>query len=82
MEGFKSKSYRDGEMQKEGGPSNMQDLRCYSATYANAVQPNQIKMKKSKSSFGSSSKTWTFNDPELLRKKRVAGYKVMLLKAR
>ncbi|MBA0697261.1 hypothetical protein Goari_020807 [Gossypium aridum] len=65
---------------KGGGPSNMQDLRCYSASYANSVQPNQlgkeIKMKKSKSSFGSSSKTWSFNDPELQRKKRVASYKV------
>ncbi|KAK8551299.1 hypothetical protein V6N13_119770 [Hibiscus sabdariffa] len=80
MEGFRSKSYRDGEMQMEsyyeGGPRNMQDLRCYSASYANSAQPNQIKMKKSKSSFGSSSKAWSFNDPELQRKKRVAGYKV------
>nr|KJB74840.1 hypothetical protein B456_012G010400 [Gossypium raimondii] len=89
MEGFnfRSKSSRDGGMQMEsyyggkgGGPSNMQDLRCYSANYANSVQPNQlgkeIKMKKSKSSFGSSSKTWSFNDPELQRKKRVASYKV------
>ncbi|KAE8656241.1 Detected protein of confused Function [Hibiscus syriacus] len=57
----------------------MQDLRCYSGGgYANAVQPNQIKMKKSKSksTLGSSSKAWSFNDPELQRKKRVAGYKV------
>ncbi|KAB2085884.1 hypothetical protein ERO13_A05G407000v2 [Gossypium hirsutum] len=89
MEGFnfRSKSSRDGGMQMEsyyggkgGGPSNMQDLRCYSANYANSVQPNQlgkeIKMKKSKSSFESSSKTWSFNDPELQRKKRVASYKV------
>ncbi|XVF25162.1 hypothetical protein REPUB_Repub13aG0189700 [Reevesia pubescens] len=87
MEDFRSKSYRDGRMQMEsyyggkgGEPSNMQDLRCYSASYANSVQPNQlgkeIKMKKSKSSFGSSSKNWSFNDPELQRKKRVAGYKV------
>ncbi|KAA3490372.1 Interferon omega-1 [Gossypium australe] len=89
MEGFRSKSYRDGDMQmdsyyyqaKEGGPRNMQDLRCYSANYANSVQPpnqlgKEIKMKKSKSTFGSSSKSWSFNDPELQRKKRVAGYKV------
>lgn len=57
----------------------MQDFRCYSTNYANSVQPNQlgkeIKMKKSKSSFASSSKTWSFNDPELQRKKRVASYK-------
>ncbi|XVF26989.1 hypothetical protein REPUB_Repub14bG0068100 [Reevesia pubescens] len=88
MEDFRSKSYRDGGMQMEsyyggkgGGPSNMQDLRCYSASYANYVQQNQlgkeIKTKKSKSSFGSSSsKSWSFNDPELQRKTRVASYKV------
>ncbi|KAK8670274.1 hypothetical protein V6N13_105032 [Hibiscus sabdariffa] len=89
MEDFRSKSYRDGGMQMEsyyggGGPSNMQDLRCFSASYASSVhvQPNQlvkeIKMKKTKSSLASSSssKSWSFNDPELQRKKRVAGYKV------
>ena len=44
--------------------------------------PNQlskeIKIKKTKSSLGSSSssKSWGFNDPELQRKKRVASYKV------
>ncbi|KAK8584872.1 hypothetical protein V6N13_138817 [Hibiscus sabdariffa] len=70
MEGFRSKSYRDG------GPRNMQDLRCYSANYGNnSVEPNQMKTKKSKS-FGVSSRTWSFNDPELQRKKRVAAYKV------
>ncbi|KAE8688534.1 type 1 diacylglycerol acyltransferase [Hibiscus syriacus] len=79
MEGFRCKSFRDGEMQRQiegGGPSNMQGLRCYSANYtANSVQPNQInKMKKSKSS-SSTSKTWTSNHPELQRKKRVAAYK-------
>ncbi|GMI82147.1 hypothetical protein like AT5G11970 [Hibiscus trionum] len=76
MEGFRSKSYRDGGLQtescSEGGPRNMQDLRCYSANNVNSVQPKQSKLKKSKSS----SKAWSFNDPELQRKKRVAGYKV------
>ncbi|KAL4366514.1 hypothetical protein GQ457_05G024830 [Hibiscus cannabinus] len=87
MEDFRSKSYRDGGMQMEsyyggGGPTNMQDLRCFSASYASSVhvQPNQlvkeIKIKKTKSSLASSSKSWSFNDPELQRKKRVAGYKV------
>ncbi|KAE8715390.1 putative casein kinase [Hibiscus syriacus] len=87
MEGFRSKSYRDGEAQREsyyeGGPRNMQDLRCYSAGgYANTVQPNQIKLKKSKSTFGPSSKAWSFNDPELQRKKRVAGYKVYAVESK
>ncbi|KAL4387312.1 hypothetical protein GQ457_09G005910 [Hibiscus cannabinus] len=82
MEQFRSKSYKDGgEMQMEsyngGGTRNMQDLRSYSA---NSAQQNQlgkeIKVKKSKSSFGSCSKSWSFTDPELQRKKRVASYKV------
>ncbi|KAE8715104.1 type 1 diacylglycerol acyltransferase [Hibiscus syriacus] len=89
MEDFRSKSYRDGGMQMEsyygGGPTSMQDLRCYSASYATNsvhVQPSQlgkeIKIKKTKSSLASSSssKSWGFNDPELQRKKRVASYKV------
>ncbi|MBA0599220.1 uncharacterized protein LOC105777216 [Gossypium raimondii] len=82
MEQFRSNSYKDGgEMQMKsyygGGPSNMQGMRCYSE---NSVQQNQlgkeIKMKKSKSSRGSASKSWSFTDPELQRKKRVASYKV------
>ncbi|CAN1136326.1 hypothetical protein LINPERPRIM_LOCUS21020 [Linum perenne] len=61
----------------------MQDLRCYSASYAAAassVYPSQtsnsIKFNKGKSTNGSVSKSWSFNDPELQRKKRVASYKV------
>ncbi|KAL2545034.1 hypothetical protein Fot_14267 [Forsythia ovata] len=34
------------------------------------------KLKKGKSTSGSTSKSWTFNDPEFQRKKRVASYKV------
>lgn len=86
----------DGRMQIENysngptttGPSSyginsMQDLRCYSASYAAAsvtVPPlnnsNDFKLKKDKSTSGSTSKSWSFNDPELQRKKRVASYKV------
>ncbi|GFP91391.1 hypothetical protein PHJA_001283100 [Phtheirospermum japonicum] len=33
-------------------------------------------MKKGKSISGSSSKSWSFSDPELQRKKRIASYKV------
>lgn len=36
----------------------------------------EVKFKKGKSSNGSVSKSWSFNDPELQRKKRVASYKV------
>ncbi|KAK9099391.1 hypothetical protein Syun_026436 [Stephania yunnanensis] len=64
--------------------SGMQDLRCYSASYttstvsqthmSNNNNNKDVKFKKSKN--GSSSKSWSFNDPELQRKKRVASYKV------
>ncbi|XP_041002210.1 uncharacterized protein LOC121247826 [Juglans microcarpa x Juglans regia] len=87
MEDFRSKSCRDGRMQLEsyyGGraaPTSMQDLRSFSVSYAgSSAQPNEIakevKIKKEKSSLGSISKSWSFGDPELQRKKRVAGYKV------
>ncbi|GMY34628.1 hypothetical protein FCV25MIE_29870 [Fagus crenata] len=89
MEDFRSKSCRDGRMMQiesyygdRGAPTSMQDLRSYSVNYAGsaAQQNNQIvkevKMKKGKSSVGSASKSWTISDPELQRKKRVAGYKV------
>lgn len=93
MEDFRSKSYGDGRMQIESysatgttshGVPGMQDLRCYSASYASSVHPSQthmgndvnFKFKKGKSTNGSASKTWTFADPELQRKKRVASYKV------
>ncbi|GMN36938.1 hypothetical protein TIFTF001_006417 [Ficus carica] len=86
MENYRSKSYRDGGMQMEvyygnrAPPSSMQDLRCYSANYAGSSAPpnptvKDVKIKKGKSNLGSISKSWSFNDPELQRKKRVAGYK-------
>lgn len=73
-------------------PSGMQDLRCYSTSYASSSAQNygqmdivvadggggggeQWKFKKGKSTNGVASKNWSFNDPELLRKKRVASYK-------
>jgi len=71
-----------------GGVGGMQDLRCYSASYASSVHPtqnqnqignnnnNDVKFKKGKSTNGSTSKSWSFSDPELQRKKRVASYKV------
>ncbi|KAJ9179360.1 hypothetical protein P3X46_011157 [Hevea brasiliensis] len=92
MEGFRSKSCRDGRMQIEeyyggkAGPTSMQDLRSYSVSYAGSTQPNQfgkeVKIKKGKSNLGSSSKSWSFNDPELQRKKRVASYKVYTMEGK
>ncbi|KAL0372197.1 UNVERIFIED_CONTAM: hypothetical protein Scaly_0901300 [Sesamum calycinum] len=63
------------------------DFRSYSASYASAsssssynyapppVAPPQ-KLKKGKSTGGSTSKSWSITDPEFQRKKRVASYKV------
>ncbi|XAR49920.1 hypothetical protein NMG60_11004104 [Bertholletia excelsa] len=82
MENFRSKSCRDGRMMKmegfSGGPKSMHDLRSYSVSHASSVQMGkEVKGKKGKNSFGSSSlKSWSFSDPELQRKKRVVGYKV------
>ncbi|MCL7024103.1 hypothetical protein MKW94_001214 [Papaver nudicaule] len=68
-----------------GGGGGMNDLRCQSATYNNTsvgVPAPQnggvkdIKLKKGKNGGSSSTKSWSFNDPELQRKKRVASYKV------
>ncbi|KAF8025735.1 hypothetical protein BT93_F2541 [Corymbia citriodora subsp. variegata] len=68
-------------------PTSMHDLRSFSANYAGSssssssnpptfMPSKEVNMKKSKSRVGSaSSKSWTFSDPELQRKKRVASYK-------
>ena len=64
--------------------NGMQDLRCYSASYAYPPRTqnnidnnnNNSKFKKGKAGNGSVSKSWSFSDPELQRKKRVASYKV------
>ncbi|XP_057453003.1 uncharacterized protein LOC130744859 [Lotus japonicus] len=75
---FRSKSCRDESLQTEsytGGkvaPTRMQDLRCYSANYAGM----EVKIEKGKSRVGRASTSWSLNDPELQRKKRVAGYKI------
>ncbi|XP_022987910.1 uncharacterized protein LOC111485312 [Cucurbita maxima] len=90
MADFKSNSYTDGRMQIESyngnearGPNvSGGDFRSYSASYASSANPNQtqmsndLKLKKGKSTNGFSSKSWSFNDPEIQRKKRVASYKV------
>lgn len=76
---FRSKSCRDESLQIEGysggkvAPTGMQDLRCYSTNNIGscAYDPNRGVSNK-----GKTSKSWSFNDPELQRKKRVAGYKV------
>ncbi|KAJ8751032.1 hypothetical protein K2173_016213 [Erythroxylum novogranatense] len=95
MEDFRSKSCGDGRKQIESYygaaaatttttvptfSGAMQDLRCYSASYASSTQTQmgnkEVKFKKGKSANGSVSKSWSFKDPELQRKRRVASYKI------
>ncbi|CAJ1955464.1 unnamed protein product [Sphenostylis stenocarpa] len=86
---FRSKSCRDERLQIEsngGGkvaPTSMQDLRCQSAKNASSGCAHQIgstgkevKVKRGKRTAAKPSKSWSFSDPELQRKKRVAGYKI------
>ncbi|KAL2525647.1 Protein of unknown function (DUF3511) [Abeliophyllum distichum] len=81
MEGdYRSKPYSDDRMQIEkyyGPPptTRRSDFRSYSASSSAAPPPpppqlNDCKIKKG------SMKSWSFNDPEFQRKKRVASYKV------
>ncbi|XP_055820399.1 uncharacterized protein LOC129889218 [Solanum dulcamara] len=86
MEDYRSKSYADGRMQmdKYYEPQFSNDFRSYSVSYATAPplplppaqQSKNWKLKKGKSTSGSTSKSWNFNDPEFQRKRRVASYKV------
>lgn len=86
MEEFqRSRSYANGQMMQiesyYGAPRPYDlSLRTYSASYAQTQigPPRDLKLKKGKSiSAGSSfSKSWSFADPELQRKKRVASYKM------
>ncbi|CAN4100083.1 unnamed protein product [Withania somnifera] len=89
MESFRSKSTRERRMPTNeydsgrGGPVSMQDLRSHSTnSHATSCNTNnneykEVKIKRSKSKVMSSSslKNWSFNDPEMQRKKRVVGYK-------
>uniref|UniRef100_A0A1D1Z899 Interferon omega-1 n=1 Tax=Anthurium amnicola TaxID=1678845 RepID=A0A1D1Z899_9ARAE len=90
MEDHRSRSYGDGRLQMEvyGGraappyPYGLHDLRSYSVSHPSysqyAWEPREVKIKKVKSFSGSSSSKggWGFKDPELQRKKRIAGYKL------
>ncbi|KAI3468106.1 hypothetical protein Pfo_024769 [Paulownia fortunei] len=91
MADYRSKSYSDGKMQIEpyfGPPSTTRpnDFRSYSVSYTSSSSssyyhaapppPPPQKLKKGKSTNGSTSKSWGFNDPEFQRKRRVASYKV------
>ncbi|KVI01169.1 Protein of unknown function DUF3511 [Cynara cardunculus var. scolymus] len=77
MDDMRSKSYNGNGMQIEAyNNPNLQDLRCYSTSHASSSSQSQMenpRFKKAISRNGSSN--WSFNDPELQRKKRVATYK-------
>lgn len=59
--------------------NGFQDFRSYSASYAtsSSVQqpPKELKKGKSTNNGSSISKSWSMNDPEFQRKRRVASYK-------
>ncbi|KAK7383342.1 hypothetical protein VNO78_29019 [Psophocarpus tetragonolobus] len=89
MEDFnwnRSRSHGSGQMMQMeryygGAPPRPYDLRSYSVSNAQAqMSPNNKdlnKMKKGKSmSRATISKSWSFADPEIQRKKRVASYKM------
>ncbi|XP_039043211.1 uncharacterized protein LOC120182288 [Hibiscus syriacus] len=81
----RSRSYGNGMMKldtyQEAPPRpGSYELRSYSVSYAQsrmAANTRDFKLKKVKSTSGSSSsRSWTFGDPEFQRKKRVASYKM------
>ncbi|KAL7162658.1 hypothetical protein ACSBR2_043026 [Camellia fascicularis] len=78
-------SFNGGRLTRPGHPTSMHDLRSYSTSYATSSSEQaqrtqmgkELKIKKIKKSTSvGSSKSWSLNDPELQRKKRVASYKV------
>ncbi|MFQ6638442.1 hypothetical protein Gotur_017080 [Gossypium turneri] len=87
-----SKAYGDVKMQQiesykgpnssyGNGIHSRQDLSCYSASHASTVRQGETQVQNTDAKFrkgksGCCSKSWSLNDPELQRKKRVASYKV------
>ncbi|KAK4412642.1 hypothetical protein Salat_2911300 [Sesamum alatum] len=90
MADYRSKYYTDGNMQIEAySTTRPNDFRSYSASYNYSSAYDAVgqpappqKLKKGKSSNGSASKSWSFNDPEFQRKRRVASYKVYSVEGR
>ncbi|CAN8299380.1 unnamed protein product [Cochlearia groenlandica] len=74
----RQRAYGDGGMQIQpyhgggGAQGGTVDFRSYSASYA--TENNMYDLKKGKPI--ERSKSWGITDPELLRKKRVASYKM------
>nr|GME03844.1 DUF3511 domain protein [Ipomoea batatas] len=88
MEDWRSKSYNDSRMQvvdaypnPNPNPGGLQDLRCYSASYASSNSNTQTQTKRNLKK-GKSVNGWVLGDPELQRKKRVASYKAYAVEGR
>ncbi|KAG6492565.1 hypothetical protein ZIOFF_047528 [Zingiber officinale] len=95
MEDFRSRSYGDGRMEMEvygsrsqASVSGTHDRRSYSASYASSQSHTQVpqdmnRKKGNGVSASSSSKGgWSLSDPELQRRKRVAGYKAYAMEGK
>lgn len=81
MEDFhRSRSYGNGQMmqiESYYGAPRPHDFRSYSVSHVQTQRgPKDLKLKKGKSISGSLSKSLSFSDPELQRKRRVASYKM------
>lgn len=88
MEDLRCKSNGNTKMERNSSissklpePFNLQNMRCYSASYAAFssynVPPDQV-LKNEDNMFmrAKSMNGWAFDDPELQRKKRIASYNV------
>ncbi|KAL7112266.1 hypothetical protein ACP275_05G141600 [Erythranthe tilingii] len=80
MSDYKSNSHNERNMQIEPYYGTATRSNSASTSYSYAPPPAMAappqKLKKGKSTGGSTSKSWSLNDPEVQRKKRVASYKV------
>lgn len=81
MEDFhRSRSYGNGQMmqiESYYGARRPYDFRSYSVSHVQTQRvPKDLKLKKGKTISGSLSKSLSFADPELQRKRRVASYKM------
>ncbi|KAL0908058.1 hypothetical protein M5K25_022524 [Dendrobium thyrsiflorum] len=79
MEDKRSRSYADNGMQIEsygyrGPPPPSFDPRSFNTSHASSYSQKEMRLKKVKGSC--SFKGGWFNDPEVQRRKRIAGYKI------
>ncbi|KAK1414234.1 hypothetical protein QVD17_29976 [Tagetes erecta] len=72
MEKYRSQSCRDGGIAdtSERFPTNMKNFRSYTTWNHDTKKPTSL------------SKSWSINDPDLQRKKRVVSYKVYTMESK